>query len=246
LARRAVTSSELSFAGLRDPITGTTWGGVVRTGPYAGFGIYRENYDVSASVRLADITGTRVPGNQFVGVRLSSSWKLFARPELRTDAGVTVNYWNYQRNLSNYTFGSGGYYSPQSYVSVSLPIELAGHRGGWTYKVRAAVSYSVSQVSSIAFYPNDAALQAAAARVPLPSGYSSPYFPGYHSTGVALSAYAATERQVTGGLVVGVMLDIDRTDFYHPTTVEIYLRHAFGSSATRNLSPPRPVRPYSP
>jgi cellulose synthase operon protein C len=246
LARRALTSSELSYAGLRDPITGTTWGGVVQTGPYAGFGIYRENYDVSGSVRLADITGTRVPDNQFVGVRLSSSWKLFARPELRTDAGVTVNYWNYQRNLSNYTFGSGGYYSPQSYVSVAMPIELAGRRAGWTYKARVAVSYSVSQVSSIAFYPGDAALQAAAASVPLPSGYSSPYFPGYHSTGVAFSAYAAAERQLTGGLVVGVMLDIDRTDFYHPTTVEIYLRHAFGSSATRALSPPRPVRPYNP
>jgi len=246
LARRALTSSELSYAGLRDPITGTTWGGVVQTGPYAGFGVYRENYDVSGSVRLADITGTRVRDNQFVGVRLSSSWKLFARPELRTDAGVTVNYWNYQRNLSNYTFGSGGYYSPQSYVSVAMPIELAGRRAGWTYKARVAVSYSVSQVSTIAFYPGDAALQAAAASVPLPSGYSSPYFPGYHSTGFAFSAYAAAERQVTGGLVVGVMLDIDRTDFYHPTTVEIYLRHAFGSSATRALSPPRPVRPYSP
>jgi len=246
LARRALTSSELSYAGLRDPITGTTWGGIVQTGPYAAFGFYRENYDVSGSVRLADISGTRVRDNQFVGVRLSSSWMLFARPELRTDAGVTVNYWNYQRNLSNYTFGSGGYYSPQSYVSVAMPIELAGHRAGWTYKARVAVSYSVSQVSSIAFYPGDAALQAAAASVPLPSGYSSAYFPGYHSTGFAFSAYAAAERQVTGALVVGVMLDIDRTDFYHPTTVEIYLRHAFGSSATRALSPPRPVRPYSP
>jgi hypothetical protein len=101
-------------------------------------------------------------------------------------------------------------------------------------------------VSRIAFYPGDAALQAAAARVPLPSGYSSPYFPGYHSTGVGLSTYVAAERQVSGGLVVGVMLDIDRTDFYHPTTIETYLRHAFGWSATRNLSPPRPVRPYSP
>jgi predicted Zn-dependent protease len=246
LARRAVTSSELSYAGLRDPITGTTWGGVVQTGPYAGFGIYRENYDVSASVRLADITGTHVPDNRFVGVRLSSSWKLFARPQMRTDVGATVTYWNYQRNLSNYTFGSGGYYSPQSYVSVSTPIELTGNRAGWTYKARAAVSYSVSQVSSTAFYPDDVDLQAAATRVPLPGGYSSPYFPGYHSTGVGLSAYAAAERQVTAGLVVGVMLDIDRTDFYHPTTVEIYLRHAFGSSATPSLSPPRPVRPYSP
>jgi len=163
---------------------------------------------------------------------------------MRTDAGVTVNYWNYQRDLSNYTFGSGGYYSPQSYVSVSIPIELVGHRAGWTYKARAAVSYSVSQVSRQCVLSGRCRIAGAAARMPLPSGYSSPYFSGYHSTGVGLSAYAAAERQMTAGLVVGVMLDIDRTDFYHPTTVEIYLRHAFGYSATRNLSPPRPVRPY--
>jgi len=73
----------------------------------------------------------------FVGVRLSSSGCLFARPDCGTDTGVTVNYWNYQSaHLSNYLFGSGGYYSPppppSSYVSVlcrssfALPIDAAG------------------------------------------------------------------------------------------------------------------------
>ncbi len=246
VARRAMTSSELSYAGLRDPITGTKWGGVVQSGPYAGFGIYRENYDVSAFARVSEITGTRVLSNQFAGARFSSSRKLFSWPAMRVDAGVTVNYWNYQHDLSNYTFGSGGYYSPQSYVSLATPIELAGQHAGWVYKVRAAVSYSVSQVRSSAFYPNDAALQAAAARAPLPSGYSSPYFSGYHSTGVGLSAYAAAERHVTSGLVVGALFDIDRTDYYHPTTISLYLRHSFAPSVTRTASPPRPVRPYNP
>jgi cellulose synthase operon protein C len=246
VSRRGVTSSELSYAGLRDPVTGTTWGGVVQTGPYAGFGIYRENYDLSASVHLSEITGTRVLNNQFEGARFSSSWKLFSSPALRADAGVTVNYWNYQHDLSNYTFGSGGYYSPQSYVSLATPVELGGQRGGWVYKVRAAVSYSVSEVRSSAFYPDDAALQAAAARAPLPSGYRSPYFSGYHSTGFGASAYAAAERQVTNGLVVGVLFDIDRTDYYHPTTIALYLRHSFAPSVTRTVSPPRPTRPYSP
>lgn len=246
VARRAVTSSELSYAGLRDPITGTRWGGVVQTGPYAAFGIYRENYDVSASVRLAEITGTHVLNNQFAGARFSSSWKLFSSPAVRVDAGLTLNYWNYQHDLSNYTFGSGGYYSPQSYVSLAAPIELAGQYAGWVYKIRGSLSYSVSEVRSSPFYPDDAALQAAAASAPLPSGYSSPYFSGYHSIGVGLSAYAAAERHLTNGLVVGMLFDIDRTDYYHPTTISLYLRHSFAPSATRTASPPRPVRPYNP
>jgi cellulose synthase operon protein C len=246
VARRAVTSSELSYAGLRDPVTGTAWGGVVQTGPYAGFGIYRANYDVSASVRWVEITGTHVPDNQLAAARVSGSWKFLSLPDMRADAGVTLMYWNYQHNLSNYTFGSGGYYSPQSYVSLATPIELTGNRAGWSYKLRAAVSYTVSQVSGSAFYPDDPTLQAEAAQAPLPPGYSSPYYPGYHSSGFGFSLYAATERQLSDALVVGFMLDLDRTDYYHPTSIGIYLRHAFRPWTTHSVSPPRPVAPYNP
>ncbi len=243
VARRAVTSSELSYAGLRDPVTGTTWGGVVKTGPYAGFGLYRERYDLSGSVHFEELTGTHVRGNQLATARLSSSWTFYAAPELRADAGVTLNYWNYQRNLQNYTFGSGGYYSPQSYVSISTPVQLEGERAGWRYRVRLAVSYSVSQVSDEPFYPNDPALQAAAAQEPLPSGFSAPIYPGYHSNGFGFTAYAAGERQLSDALVLGFLVDINRTDFYHPTSVGIYLRHAFGSRPTSSTL--RPLSPYN-
>jgi cellulose synthase operon protein C len=246
LARRAVTSSELSYAGLKDPVTGTPWGGVVETGPYAGFGIYRENYDFSGALRFVEITGTRVPDNQLAAARTSGSWKFWSEPDLRADAGVSVTYWNYERNLSNYTFGSGGYYSPESYVSVATPIELTGGRAGWTYTVRGAVSYTVSQVSGSLFYPNDPTLQAEGARTVLPAGYSTDYFPAYHSTGFGFSAYAAGERQLTDTLVLGIMLDIDRTDYYHPTSIGIYLRHAFPPWTTHSLSPPGALKPYNP
>jgi predicted Zn-dependent protease len=247
LARRAVTSSELSYAGLRDPISGTPWGGVVQTGPYAGVGIYRENYDVSATLQASELTGTRVLDNQFLGARASTSWKFWSRADARADAGLTLTYWSFQHNLSNYTFGSGGYYSPQSYASLAMPIEIYGDHAGWSYKLRVSPSFTLSQVHESAFYPDDPALQAAAQRsTSLPDGYSSPYFSGYHGSGFGFAAYAAAERNVTAGLVVGFMFDIDRTDYYNPSTVEIYFRHAFAPWATHRVSPPRPVRPYNP
>jgi cellulose synthase operon protein C len=244
VARRAITSSELSYAGLRDPVSGTPWGGVVQTGPYAGFGIYRESFDVSGSVRFEELTGTRVESNELGAARVSFSRNFYSAADTRADAGLTLNYWNYQHNLQNYTFGSGGYYSPQSYLSLSIPVELEGERSGWRYRMRVAPSYTLSRVSDEPFYPDDPALQAAATMQPLPSGFSSPTFAGYRSNGLGFSASAVGERQLSDALVVGFLLDIDRTDYYHPTSVGIYVRHAFGGRPTQH-SALRPLIPYN-
>ena len=40
------------------------------------------------------------------------------------------------------------------------------------------------------------------------------------------------------------MLDIDRTDYYHPTTIAIYVRHVFGARA-HTVAPPSPAYPYN-
>jgi cellulose synthase operon protein C len=244
LARRAVTGSELSYAGLRDPITGKAWGAVVQTGPYAGIGLYRERYSISGSVRFTELAGTHVLGNQFFGARGAADWKFFSRKDVEADIGLTLKYWNYQHNLANYTFGSGGYYSPQSYVNLAVPLELSGARAGWIYRLRMSVAYSLSDSKQIAFYPNDAALQSAAMNSPLPSGYDAPFFAGGRSSAISFSAYAAFEREVAHSLVLGAMLDIDRTDYYHPTVVSLYVRHAFAPWTPR--APPRPTRPYNP
>jgi len=107
-----------------------------------------------------------------------------------------------------------------------------------------SVAQTVSDSKSIAFYPNDAALQRAAMRSPLPSGYDAPIFAGWRSSATSFSAYAALERKVANALVLGAMLDIDRTDYYHPTVISLYVRHAFASHTPR--PPPRPTRPYNP
>jgi predicted Zn-dependent protease len=246
LARRAVTNSELSFAGLKDPVTGMAWGGVVQTGAHAGIGLYRERFGISGSLEYDELTGTHVPDNQFLGARIATDWKFFSRVSVAADAGLTLDYWNYKRNLSNYTFGNGGYYSPQSYVSFAIPVELNGSALGWNYRLRVSPSYTLRDLQTSAFYPTDDALQVAAAHAALPAGYAQPYFPSDRSNSIGIYALAATEREVTRGLVVGAMLEIDRTDYYHPTTFSVYIRHAFGQAKTHATYPVQPVRPYSP
>lgn len=244
LSRRPVTGSVLSYGGLRDPISGEKWGGVVATGPSARIALYRERYGISASVTATQLTGTRVPDNQFFGTRAAAEWKFLARENARAYLGLTVNYWNYDKNLQNYTFGSGGYYSPQSYLSITVPIELQGLVRGWNFRLRGSLTHASSKVDRAPFYPADPDLQSQAAASPLPAGFDEPFFEADRSSGLSMSAYAAVERRISRAFVVGAKVDIDRADYYEPTTYMLYLRHVFGSSAARLEAPPHPVRPY--
>jgi thioredoxin-like negative regulator of GroEL len=235
-SRRAVTSSVLSYAGMRDPVSGTRWGGVVQTGPYFDAGIYRERFSIAGALRFSEITGERVLDNQFFGARVGGDWKFYSEPYLRASLGLAINYWQYDHNLQNYTFGAGGYYSPQSYVSVALPLEVWGETHDWSYRLRVAVSHTNSEHDAIAVFPNDPALQAAA---------GNPVFGKNSSSSVSLSAYAAIERQLSSTWIAGAKLDIDRSDYYEPTVFMIYLRHAFAPWTTRIAVPPRPLQPYN-
>lgn len=235
-SRRAVTSSVLSYAGMRDPISGTRWGAVIQTGPYVDAGIYRERYSVAGALRFTEIAGTRVLDNRFFGARFGSDWKFYSEPHARASLGLTINYWTFDHNLQNYTFGSGGYYSPQSYVSVALPLEVWGEARDWSYRLRVSVAHTSSRLERIAAYPNDPDLQVAA---------GGPSFDADRSSGASLSAYAAVERQISPTWIAGAKLDIDRADYYEPTVFMIYLRHAFAPWTTRIAVPPRPLQPYN-
>ena len=214
---------------------------IVQTGPYAGLALYRERYSLAGSVQFDELTGTHVESNQFLGAHAAADWKPVALATASLSAGVTLDYWNFQHNLSNYTFGSGGYYSPQSYLSLAAPVEIDGLRAGWNYRLRVALSYTrCARRTRRRFIPT-CALQNAAVHSPLPAGYSAPYFGADRSNSLGIYALAACEREVLRGLVVGGMLELDRTDYYHPTTASLYIRHAFGSAKTRAANPVQPV-----
>jgi hypothetical protein len=237
LSRRAVTSSVLSYGGMRDPISGERWGAVVQTGPYVDAGIYRERYSIAGAVRFSDITGEHVLDNQFFGARAAADWKFYSEPYARASVGLAVNYWQFDHNLQNYTLGSGGYYSPQSYVSVDLPLEVWGEYRDWSYRLRGSIGHSQSRTDAIALYPEDPALQGAV---------NSAVFGGGRNGGsTSFSAYAAVERQLSPTWIIGMKLDIDRADYYDPTVVTIYLRHTLAPGTTRIAVPPRPIQPYN-
>lgn len=244
-SRRPVTSSLTAYAGSRDPVTGEIWGGVVATGvggriaadlgPYYGF----------ASLSLAKLTGKNVLDNQRMILRTGIDRDVLRTPDMRVNLGLVLSLWKYAENQAYYTFGHGGYYSPQNYVVLSVPVDWAGRHGRLSWQLRASLSLSSSQEKDMDFYPTRPDLQALARTSALPAGYNAPRYEGGSGGGFGHSLLAAAEYRVTPHLALGGRFSVDRSDYYNPNSLLVYLRY-FLEPRTEPVSfPPTPVKPYS-
>lgn len=245
VSRRPVTSSLLSYAGARDPVSGETWGGVRKNALAGRLAYYGPRYSLSGSLEVARLEGRNVLDNDYYGGRVAGDVKLLDGERDRVYLGASANYSAYSENQRFYTFGHGGYYSPQSYLTLSLPLEWQGRRDRWSFELRASVSHSFTEQDSALFYPTDPALQAQAAGSPLPTGYSAPVYDGGSGSGFGYSLRGVAEYRLFDGLVIGGRAGMDRSDYYEPNFFTLYFRHLFGGKKTEPYWPPKPPKPYS-
>lgn len=244
ISRRPETSSVLSYAGIEDPVTGEVWGGVRATGVGVRAGRYEAEYSLSASAEHRWLSGRNVMDNQYTGLRLAGDHEVWAGDNWSLDAGLTLVYWRYDENLRYYSFGHGGYYSPQRRISVSLPLDLRGRNNRISYLLRGAVTYAASRERSMPVYPEHPDLQAAAAlQLTPPGNFDSPFYDGGRSDGVGLSGRAAIEYALSRRWFIGAQAEIDRSDYYEPEAYGLYFRREFRPQRYPEL-PPRAPEPY--
>lgn len=212
ISRRPETNNMLSYAamtipaGTKDP-QGSKWGGIVRTGVK-----FNTSWDIGgpygfwSSVQYHQLNGLNVANNTRLGLLGGGYYKLIADDNHRLSIGTNLMYLNYTNNLSEYTLGSGGYFSPQQYFSVSLPVNYYGRYGQtWSYLLSGSVSHSWSYESA-------------------------PYLSkGSSSTGggIGYSLQAALEKRISKHWYLGLLTDIQRSEFYTPDHFMFYLKYTF-------------------
>ena len=113
----------------RDPITGQVWGGVTQTGGRAQLEASVGAGTAYAYGGYASLNGKNVAANDRREAGLGISYPLFQRGESRLTSGLDLVYFGCSNNQRSFTFGNGGYFSPQNYVAVNLPIEYSSRMG---------------------------------------------------------------------------------------------------------------------
>ncbi|WP_176076958.1 cellulose synthase subunit BcsC-related outer membrane protein [Burkholderia dolosa] len=240
-SRRPETSSVLSYAGMRDPWTGAVWGGVRRDGVNLRASVDVGRTNVFAELGAGVLTGRNVERNAEVTLRTGFTVPVYERATTRVSTGLVGNAWHYAQNLRYYTYGQGGYYSPQRYLSLGVPIEWAGRRDALSWDVTVTGGISNSREKDSLYFPtfsDQRAAQQAAGFV----------YAGSSTRGVSFSygVNGIVEYRVNPHLSVGAQLHVDRSHDYAPSSALVYLRYAFDARAPRNwLVTPTPVRLYS-
>src|SRR5205807_2365106 len=118
-------------------------------------------------------------------------------------AGITTMLWRFSENAGEYTLGHGGYYSPKTYASLSLPVSYGARLGDLSLYARASVSISWSESRRAPFFPTSAALQSQAQALAAVNGID-PFYPGgSNGRGYGRSFAAAAERRIAARIYAG-------------------------------------------
>ena len=155
IAREPVKDSILSYAGLVDPLTGLTWGGVVKNSAILGFGYDVGPFGVYFSSTKALYEGENVESNEFSQVDTGLYFYPYTTNNLNVTTGFNITYMGFEENYRYFTIGHGGYFSPKYFYSVSLPVKISYEKEN--LKVIANMAYGVQnfEEDSALYYPSD-------------------------------------------------------------------------------------------
>lgn len=119
-----VRDSMLSYVGLRDPASGRAWGRVLRWGGsvdgYTALGA--SGWTLGGRAALEHLNGRDVAGNAHQALALSLSHNLPIAGMRFFSIGPSLAYEHYTRNLSGFTWGHGGYFSPQRFITTGATV----------------------------------------------------------------------------------------------------------------------------
>ena len=243
--RRPVSSSLLAFGGQKDngngDHPGTTWGGVRANGVTASLSYDRgEAHGVWASLGADQLTGKNVADNWRVRWMTGYYYKLINENNRRVTVGLSNMIWHYDKDLSHYDLGQGGYYSPQEYLSFSVPVTWRQRTENWSWELGGSVSWSHSRSQQQPGYPLMRLIPAAyrtAARDAIESGGSS--------SGVGYTAQALIERRISSNWSVGLGVNIQQAKDYTPSQGMLFVHYSAAGWQGDMDMPPQTLTPYA-
>jgi len=223
--RRAMTDSILSYAGQRERDWAVNWGGVVRTGgrvqleytPAGRWGAY-------AGVGGYSIDGQNVQSNKRIEASVGAYYNVLRDRNQSLTLAAGLFYTGYDNNLSGFTFGHGGYFSPQQSVLGQVQAEYTARWGDWAFRTVGGAGYQNYRTKTNAIFPTNSALQGQLEQAAAFDSTLATRLPGQRSDGLTGSIFANLEYAINPNLRVGAAGRYERVGNWDEGVGFFYLR----------------------
>lgn len=250
LSRRPVTDSLASFAGVQDRRFGAEWGAVTANGGRVQLSYDNGHFGTYGVAAVHELVGNNVADNQRREGSAGAYWYIFNDDSKQFTVGVNLTAIGFDDNQSFYSYGHGGYFSPQGFYALSAPIGWSQRIGRLSYSLRGALGVQHIKQDGADIYPNDKVLQAdledvaqrlAGVGLSMPTQYA-----GQSKTGLGYNLAAAAEYQMSDNFFLGGQFGLDNARDYRQWSGGLYLRYMFEDISGPMALPVSPYRsPYS-
>jgi tetratricopeptide (TPR) repeat protein len=237
LERQPVTDSLLSFAGATDPadpVTGRDWGGVMRNRAYVVGSFGGEDLNVYGNASGALIDGRRVDENTHWEAGVGFWRRAVSGQGWQARLGGNLTAMAYADNLSHFTIGHGGYFSPDRFISVGPAFDVRGRRDSASFHIEGGVSWQKLREEASSYFPENPVLQAA---------NGDPLYPGSSREGIGARLSATVEWRVSNRAVAGVRLEGIRGEDFDEVRLQVYTRRWDSAITEPAQEPPLAVLP---
>lgn len=250
LARDPIEDTQLSYAGLRDQgsigpfYQGNVWGGVVANSGelQIASGDAKSGWYLQGGGQY--ITGVHVPSNKRIDGDVGAYWAVWHGSEYgHLTVGVNFFGMHYAQNLRYFTYGQGGYFSPDAYVVAGVPFTFNGHyQQRLHYRFSGTVGFQAFNEESSQYFPLDPAIQAAQNNLSYPA--MTTVSGNYNFDGEV--SYAIRDHWYTGGYT-----SFNNTRDYASSKIGFFVRYLFhpqpasGDTGPTGLFPVTGYRPLN-
>lgn len=223
--RRAVTDSLLSYVGVKDKSTGESWGGITRNGVSAQYAWDNDLIGLYTRLGFDTYVGTNVPTNHAVTAQAGSYLRPWKTSDSELKVGVNVNYMNFDRNLSYYTLGQGGYFSPQDFMAVSLPMTLTRHINDWDLTLNGAVGYQSYKQDKSDYFPGHSSLQSELNSYASDDDDVDAVYKATSKNGIGYTLGVDARYHLSDNLALGANLGYDTFGSYNEGKALVYFKY---------------------
>jgi Tfp pilus assembly protein PilF len=231
--RRPVTDSLASYAGAKDPVSGAIWGEVMRGSAGGNLSFDAPAYGAYVQGSASRYGGLNVPNNDGYEVNVGAYVRPYHTDDSRLQIGANLNHQHYAANQNFFSLGHGGYFSPQQFTSLSMPINYTVKRGRWRLELEGAPGYQTYTEDAAPYFPVNPELQGRLAALAVRNQTIQAVYPARTKDGFAASGRATVAYRIAPGAEAGGEARINTFGDYDEARFGLFLRVPFGAGSSR-------------